>query len=748
MAEDKLTRLLPPPASESRNTLPTTERVSPYGTQQYGVLEPEETTVPLSHYLWVLKHNRWKILGFILTCSIAALIISLRLTPIYESTATVDIDRHSPTAVIGQDSTQPALADAEQFLATQVRLVQSDSVLRPVVEKYGLVDYQKKAHDSKIADPANAEDAPLHLRNLKVSRPPSTYLLLISYRSPNPKLAADVANGIAESYIQHTFNIRFRATAALSDFMEKQMEELRAKMERSSAALAKFERELNVINPEEKTNILSAQLLQLNTEYTNARVDRVRKEAVFNLVKNGTPEAAQVSSQGDSLRKITERLGEAQEKFAQVKAQFGPRHPEYRKALTQITELQQQLESEKQKIKQRVTVEYHEAANRERMLQRAVAYTKAEFDRINARSFEYQQVRREAETDKNLYEELVRKIKEAGINASFQNSSIRLADAARPAVRPVSPNIPLNVTLAFLLSSLLAVGFAITRESLDRTIRDPEQVTRTLKTEVVGSLPVVKPWIGKLPSVAMGGNGASSLARSSHGLIDKTLNFDEAIRTLRDSILLSVFDHRVGSLMVTSAIPGEGKTLTSVHLAAAHASQKRKTLLVDGDLRRPSVHAYFRLRNLRGLSNILNGQIGWKDAVVAVEGAAHLDVLPAGPQSRRAADWLGAGLMPILEEATSQYDLIIVDSPPLLGFAEPLQMAALVDGVLIVTLAGQTDYKAVASVINALNRLRANIVGVVLNEVHEELSDRYYYYGYSGKYYSKYYNRDARPARL
>ena len=745
MPDDKPTRQLPPPADASRAITPIPDSVPPYPTYyQYAEPEPEETTLPLSHYLWVLKRHRWKILAFVLTCTIAALIISSRLTPIYESTVTVDIDRQSPMGVIGQEAVRPALGDAEQFLATQVKLIQSDSVLRPVVQKYNLIDYEKGARDSEITNPANVEDAPILLGNLKVTRPPSTYLLLISYRSPEPHLAAEVANGIAQSYILHTYNIRFRATAGLSAFMEKQMEELRAKMERSGAALMQFERELNVINPEEKTSILSAQLLQLNAEYTNSQADRVKKEAAFNSVKSGTLEAAQASLQGESLRKLAERLGETQEKFAQVKAQFGTNHPEHKKALTQLNEIQRLIENTKQNTVQRVAVEYREALNREMMLQKAVAVTKAEFDRLNARSFEYQQFKREAEADKKLYEELVRKIKEAGINASFQNSSIRLADAARPAVKPVSPNIPLNVALAFFFSSLLAVGTALISESLDRTIRDPEQVTRTLKTEVIGNLPLVKSWVGKLAHVTGDGNGSGSLSlvRSRPGLGDKTLGFDEAIRTLRTSILLSASGGQLRSLLVTSSAPKEGKTLTAVHLAVAHASQRHKTLLIDGDLRRPGVHPHFRIPNEKGLANILNGE-GWKDAVVRLQEFPHLDVLPAGPPSRRAADFIGAILQPILEEAASQYDLIIVDAPPLLGFAEPLQIAVLVDGVVVVALAGQTDFKAVGSVINALKRLRANIVGVVLNEVHEGLSDQYSYYGYYGKNYSKYYSQDG-----
>jgi len=572
------------------------------------------------------------------------------------------------------------------------------------------------------------------LKRLKVTRPPNTYLLLISYRNTDPQLAAAVANAIAASYLEHTYNIRFRSSASLSAFMEKQLEELKAKMERSSAALAQFEKELNVINPEERTNILSARLLQLNTEYTNAQADRVRKESAYQSMQAGSIEAALVSSQGESLRRLVERRDEAEQKFAEVRTHFGSNHPEYKKALAQLNEVQRLLAETTQNIKRRVEIEYQEALRRESMLQKAVQETKAEFDNLNARSFEYQALKREAEADKALYEELVRKIKEAGINASFQNSSIRIADPARPAVKPVFPNLKLNVLLAFLFSSLIAVGMAVLSDVLDNTLRDPEQVARVLRTEVVGTLPVVKPWRGRLGPIPAAASTTALVP--ANGNRDRVLTgYDEAIRTLRNSILLADFDRRLRSLLVTSASPGEGKSTVAAHLAVAHAEQGHRTLLIDCDLRRPSVHRRFDLPGSAGLSNILVSDLPWQQAVLNIPHIPNLDVLPAGPPSRRAADLIGRGLEQLLDEAALQYDLVILDAPPLLGFAEPLQMAAVVDGVVVITRAGETSRKAVASVLAALNRLRATVVGVVLNEVHKELSDSYYYYSYYGKYY-------------
>ena len=709
----------------------------------YDVEPPEQAAVPLAHYLWILRRHRWKILSFIFACVTATLIVSARLTPIYESTVTVDIDRQMPSAVIGQDAARPPVNDADQFLATQVKLIQSDSVLRPVAEQYHLLDLEKEASDVTPEKTSQAEEeAPILLKKLKVTRPPNTYLLLISYRSPQPRLAADVANAVARSYVEHTYSIRFRASASLADFMEKQLEELKAKMERSSSALAQFERELNVINPEEKTSILTARLLQLNTEYTNAQADRVNKESAWKAVQGGSLEAAQVSSQGENLKVLAAKLDEARAKFADVRTHYGPNHPEYRKAAVQVEEIERQLQQSRKNTAQRVEVEYREAVNRESMLQKAVAATKAEFDRLNARSFEYQSLKREADADKSLYEELVRKIKEAGINAGFQNSSIRIADPARAAIKPVFPNLKLNVFLAFLFSTLIAVGFAILSDLLDSSVRDPEQVHTLFQTDVLGSLPMVRTWRRSLASAIAVEPVSMALVPSEKSALpapDRTAtSFEEAVRTLRNSILLGSFDRRLRSLMITSATPAEGKTTTAVHLAIAHAQQKHKTLLIDCDLRRPGVHTKLGINPETGLATVLQNGMQWREKLVKIVELEDLDILPTGFSSRRAADLIGRRLPEILEDAGNEYDLIVVDSPPILGFPEPLQMAAAVDGVVMVARAGETSRKTVGSALSTLQRVRANVVGLVLNSVTSNMSDSYRYYGYYGKYYRYY----------
>jgi polysaccharide biosynthesis transport protein len=696
----------------------------------------------LSQYLWVVKRHRWKLLAFVVFSVIATVIVSKRLTPLYESTAVIDIDRQTPAAVLGAESTTAVnSADVENYLTTQEQIVQSDAVLRPVVEKYHLLTPAMKelANDKLLS--SRLKDAPIELHGLKISRPLHTFLLLITYRSPDPQLSADVVNEIARSYIRHTYDIRFQAASQMTGYMEKQLEELKAQMERSAGALANLEKDLDVINPEEKTNVFSARLLHLDNDLTAAEVDRAGKEAAYNAVKNGSLPAAEASEQGEQLRDLEAKLNDATEKFADVKTQFGSSHPVYKKAAGQVSQLQWEVDVLRRRIVERVGIDYQQAVNRESLLRQDMTQAKAQFDQMNARSFEYKALKQEADTDKALYEELIRKIREAGINASFESSSIRLADVARPALYPSFPKTTLNALLALIGSTMIGLSIIFLMDALDTTVVDSEHLQRELRVPLLPSLPVGKFAMGTLPMLDLADPDARFNGTSiKEALAAPNAAFDEAIRTLRSSILLSAgLEHHPRSILVTSASPAEGKSTIALYLAAAHSQQQRRTLLIDGDMRRPVIK--LGVSNDRGLSDVVNGTMHWKEAVQRTYAYPDLDVLSAGPSSRRVADRIGSVLRSILDEAEREYDLVVIDSPPLLGFAEPLEIAALADSVIIVARAGRTNRSAVASVVEKLKRVRANIIGIVLNGVRADMSSQYYYYS------PRYYNHYAKPDR-
>jgi succinoglycan biosynthesis transport protein ExoP len=705
-------------------------------------IEPEKPAAPPTHYLWILRRHLLKMVAFVAACMLVTFIVSARIKPIYESTATVDVDLMAPSGVIGQGSSAPTISeDPEVYLTTQSRLIKSDAVLRPVAEQFHLLGGNPQGTDPNSTSTQAAVVAPVYLEGLQVSRPANTYLLLISYRSSDPKLAADVANAIANSYLAQSYGQRIRSSANLSSFMGNQLDELKAKMERSSQALAQYEKGMGVVNPEAKTDILTARLMQLNTEYTAAQAERVSKEAARNSLKSGSLEAAEVSSQGEALRSLAESLNQAKLRMVNVEATYGSRHPEYRKAASEVAEVQKQFDDMRGSISNRVEADYRRSLDREQMLQKAVAETKSEWDTINSRSFQYTQLKQEADADRSLYNELITKINEAGINASFKNNNVRIADLARPSQTPVYPNTSRNVLEALFLSTLLAIGAVLVLDLLDTTLRSPEEARRILGTEIIGTLPMdslaaqrIKPsLVDTGDSVAAGRSSVISDAGAKQSNRYRSIaDFDEAIRTIRNTILLSDFEHRLSSIMITSATPSEGKTTAAVQLAIANAARGKKTLLVDADLRRPSVHPRFGLLPRVGLSSVLNGELPWQEAVLEIESVPLLTLLPSGPGSHRAADLIGHQLSELLDEFEKEFDLVILDSPPCLAFAECLQMATAADGVLIITKAGVTKRGAVMRVLTTLGRVRANVLGVVLNQMKSDTtSDGYGYYGYN-----------------
>ncbi len=701
-----------------------------------GASQAAEVT-PITHYLWLIRQQAWKIAIFVLTSLLVTFLISSKLQPIYESTVGINIDRQAPSGVIGEDAQRMSYApqDADEYIATQIKIIQSDPVLRPVAEKYNLLEREKRFEGLTPERIEAIKRAPTVLKRTKVTRPPNTYLVMISYRSTEPQLSADVANAIAKSYLEHIYRLQVASASSASGFMAKQIDELKARMERSSQALAQFEKELNVINPEEKTTMISQRLLQLNTEYTTAQADRVKSEAAYNSLASGSLEAAQAAGQGDELQRLQEHINEAEEKFADIRSSKGPNHPDYKRQQMQLQELQSQFQTLRANIAQRVEVEYKKAVAREQMLQKTLVETKAEADQLNLRSFDYQSLKQEADADKKLYDQLMTKSQEAAINAGFQNKNTAISDPARPASRPIFPNLTLNLTLAALLSSILGVGMVVLLDSFDTTIRDPEQIHRLYQTDLIGALPVVKDSTS-LVTAQLTANGQSGALVPTDTKQSRSLSsFEEAVRMLRNSILLSDVDRRLRTILITSSTPGEGKSTAAMHLAIAHADQGKKTLLIDADLRRPTLDKKLGITDPGpGLSGIMLGESTLEQSIVQFTHLPNLHLLPAGAPSRRASDLIGGSIADLLDEAVRTYDLTIIDAPPMLGFAEPMQLAIAVDGVVVIAVAGETNRKAVKAVVSTLRRLKANLLGIILNRLTNDSGSGYYYYRYYDYY--------------
>jgi polysaccharide biosynthesis transport protein len=722
------------------NLPPIVERPGAMLPMDYEAAGSQSDQLPLPQYFASVRRHWPKILAVCAGCVLAAFIISKRISPVYESTASLEIDRQNPAGLIGHDAAPSFINDSDQYLDTQIKIIQQDSVLRPVAERFALLN--------QTGDLATA---PVHLKHLRVVRPPNTYLLQISYRSGDPVLASDVANAIAQSYLQYTFRSRLADSRGHTDFMERQLDELRATMEKSSAAVTAFERQLGVVDADEKNNILSARLLQLNTEYTTAQADRIRKQAEYGGLKEGTVPAAEASDQGEGLKRLNEQLHEAEQKFSDVKQHFGPRHPEYIRQAALISELKSQIDNTVSSVTNRSRVSYQDASQREQILRKELADAKNAYDTLNAQSFQYQTLKMEAQDNRKLYDDLEQRIKEASINANFENSATHISDEARPAEKPLYPNLPLNLGLTFGFSLIFCITGAILYDVVNDKITGVSEIPSDFGIEVLGLIPATREAARRLlknasPIQSMlaptkdddlfgsrglaGGSLALSAPEASH--------YDESIRRLWSSFKLSNTNTNLHSLMVTSAMPGEGKTTVSIQLALANARHDLRTLLIDADLRRPATHRALDLPMTPGLADAMACTADWKKYVRQSTLNPNLHVLTAGAARDGSLDRLGRALPELLSLAEREFDLIIVDSPPLLAFAEPLHMATAVDGVMVVACADKTSRSALYSVLSTLQRLRATVVGITLNRVVGTQNTGYYAY-------RQYTNRSSQP---
>ncbi len=722
-----------------KSTLPSPYlRPLPVTQMENFVPQQEEHLLSLGHYFWLLRKAWWKIALTVVVGTTLAGVAAYKLKPAYESTARIAVDLRLPSTLIGENQTNQSTgsAEADQYFTTELQQIQSDIVLRPVAVQYGLMSQEKVDH---APAGVKASDATVTLKNLTVAHPANTFLIDVTYRSPSALQAAEVANAIAHSYIVRGREMRVHASMDESAFMERQLSELKKSMDDSEAALAAYEKQLGVINSDEKTSILAARLQQLNADYTEAQNDRMRKQVDLQAFKSGSLAALQVSPQALTLSKMEEGVQAAQEKMDAAKTIYGTANPEYKQAANALTEVTRQYNAMQVEVGKRIEVEYAKSAHHEQLIQAALQESKSQSDTLNAHSMQYQELKREAESNKNLYSELFRKVKEVGINGAFQGSSVRIADEARPQLSPVFPNKKIFLGLGFLVSLLGSITVVLLADLQDKSLRDPLQTRREIGHDVLGILPHVRQPKELSPSRSRTLEVASSksLQLKQTNWFNSTDFYEESANALLSTICMRRMSHPLHTVLVTSAQQGEGKSSCIAHLAASHARQGYKTLLIDADLRRPSQHEIFQLKNNIGVADAVLNRTPLSELRQLVPGSVRLDVITAGQGNSLVFEGVGRAVERILGTAAKEYDMIFIDAPPMLCFAEPIQLAGMVDGVLVVCQAGETSKQAVTGLLLTLDRLGAPVLGVVLNKVQQDMSSSYKPYQTYYRYISR-----------
>ncbi len=676
--------------------------------------DPADFQRPLTFYGAILRRH-WEMIAVISIALTAMVALGCALAPaVNVGSALIAIDRQAMPETVGSDHLMTTGDD--QFMATQLSLLQADTIVRPVAEHYNLLEREHQLrryffwHYSREKEAA-IRNAPIVLKHLKVDRNPNTYLLTITYRDTNPQVAANVANAIADSYLREIFETRTKEAGRLTSSMERQLIDLKQKMESTHNALMVYQRDLGTADPEQKTSVLVARLQALNTENSVAEADRIAKEAVYREAKDGSLPEVEVSSQSTDLSKDVEKLQVAKANLALVAATYGDQHPEYHKAAAQVEEANAALDESRRNVATRIGVDYRQTLVRERMLSAAVAETKQQVDDLTSQSFDYLQLKHDADTAETVYEDLFAKIKQSGINSELQNNIIRLADSARPAAKSVFPNWPMIIGCCMVLFLLASAAYFVSAELTDVTAKEIEPLEEALGISVVCALPEVTDMHLRLALGTEGMRFAGNRWRSMQGGF-----FDEGIRHLRGYLMLSTQSHVPKSVLVTSAFPGEGKSTLALSLAMANAEQGKRTLLIDGDLRQPVIERLVRLDPDAGLAAVLAQTTHWRTAVRAVPARPNLFVLGSGLPLPLAVALIGPQMRGILAQAIKEFDLVVLDSPPLLGCAETLELAAATDVTVLAVRSGHTPMKALGATVETLRRINVPIAGIVLNE--------------------------------
>jgi capsular exopolysaccharide synthesis family protein len=516
------------------------------------------------------------------------------------------------------------------------------------------------------------------------------------------------------------------------------MDSLRAKMETSTKTLAAYEQTLGMVDPQQRVTVLSNRYSQLNTEYTAAQEERLRREAVLSAITGSkslaAAQAADGATQSSLLSDAIKKEEAARQQFASVRAFYGENHPEYKKASKELNEVETEIAELRENTGDRAEAEYQQALGRENRLKRVLEQTKKEVDNLNNEALQYEQLRSEADSDRKLYQDLADRTRVADLNKQFQNATVQVAAAALPTQEPLFPKLPIDLAAAFVLSGVLGVLGAVFIKATDATFSNPEDALKLLDIDILTTIPAAKrlPQINE-SSIALKDSGLSQLSKQ-----DALLGsyFSEAIRTLRTGLSLMTMERPIRTILVTSATPLEGKSTIVTYLAAAYADIGKRTLVIDADMRRPTVHTKLDIFNKLGLADVLNERTLLSEAIMDLD-EENLFLLPAGTIPRNPADLISMRFPAILEAASRAFDLVIIDAPPMLGVSETRELSRFVDGVVLVTKANATPGRIVSEVLASLTRAGATVIGLVMNQVKPAHFSEYHYSYYGGQTASK-----------
>ena len=754
----------------------------PYAQQQY----LQEEAIDLRDYLAVIFRRKWTIFAIFLVIVVTVGIHTFRLKPLYQASATVEINTTQPQMTPFLERWQPPIYDQGRYLKTQADILKSRTLAMRVVEVLDLENHPefnpKEEEDSGFSiskalgyvfslfrskdeeKPQTAGDevdeeelkrynlADMIAAGLQVKAytkyGEGSYILEVSYTSHDPKLCADVVNTLISEYIKFDLEKRIQATKLGHRYLQKQIEKVQAKLEAAEEKLNKFAKQHDIVylsqiskGNENGRDIATAQLESLSEQLNLAKAKRIELESLYKQSLKNPDDVPQVV-ENELLNTLKEQLAGLEKKYAELSAVFTPKYPKLKRLRSEIRALKKQIARQKRLIVATIKNRYLTALKNEKMLEKALEAQKKKVASLKRMAIDYKILKREVDTNQQIYELLLQKSKELDVEVGIKSSNIHPIDKALVPMFPFKPNRFKNMVLAIFMGLFCGVFGAFVIEYFDNTFKSPEEVERHLGLPILGTIPHI--------TLKKKGTGEET-GIEWEALRNPRSAVSEAFRMIRTSLMLSTAGAPPKCLLVTAPQAGNGKSFTCFNLALVYAQMGARVLVVDCDLRKPRLHKLMKISSNPGLSNYLSGKMDLKTIVKPVGEnfgkKLKINFISSGAMPPNPVELLNSQiLIDILERFRTVYDIILLDSPPVVGFADALVLSRVADGTLLVVRNEQTPRPMGRHCCELLFQVDAKLLGVVVNDIKVHKGSYYYgkYYSYYHYYYGKYYSDEGK----
>jgi succinoglycan biosynthesis transport protein ExoP len=709
-----------------------------------GAVRHKGETLDLVIYWRAIAKRKWAILGLALIITVAAGVIVNLQTPIYRSTATLLVEQNK-TRVAPTEEVYAGTGDSREHFQTQVEILKSRALAAKLVEKLDLTkhrDFDPRQREASLWDQVKAQlgfagdtqqwtEEALHsaaisgvMGRMSVEPIRLSQLIRVHFESSDPLIAAEMANAVAETYIEADMDARDSMNMRASEWLGGRLEGLKRNLEESERALQEYRERARMI--ETKGLAQSGAARQIDDQMTRlvaARQRRFAAENAYNQIKDakGQLDVLPVVMRNPLVQRLKEAESEAEKKVVELSNKYGPEHQRMIQAQAELKQARDNTRREVDTVVASLVNEYELTRANEKALESGVGTAKGAVQSINRKEFELASLERAVATNRQIYELFLNRFRETRASRDPQSNAVaRVSDEARPAQYPIKPKKEQIVSIAFVLGLLMGALAALLMERLDNTLKSADDVEEKLGQPMLTSLPLLQ------------GEQAKLVGR--YFLHDPRSVFSEAIRTARTGVLLSSADTPRVSVLVTSSVPSEGKTAVAVNLALAQAQGKR-VLLIDADLRRPSVASALGLdAKAPGLTNLISGSATFAECLQRVEGTS-LYAISTGPVPVNPLELILSKRFELLIKAlAATCDVLVIDSPPVHLVSDALVLSKMVTGVMFVVKADSTPYPLARRCIRALEEVEAKLFGITLNQLDFKKAERYYG-AYTGSYY-------------